>query len=107
VSFILAEIIHTEHHQKMANAVFSSGGCEEIADLLCAWTSRSSSHIPYPQLKICAEHLIGLHHLHPFSSRLQSYIIYAIRLIGYQQFEGFIGLLNDLQVCPGDLDNRL
>ena len=111
-SKIDAKLIHTEHHQKMANIVFSSKDDDAIADLLCAWTSRSSSHTPYPQLKICAEYLIGLNYSYPFSSRLRSYILHAIKLIGYQQFEevkveGFIGLLNDLQVCFKDLDNRL
>jgi len=109
-SWIEAELIHTEHHQKLANIVFSSGDGEAIADLLCAWTSWGDLHEPHPQLKVCAEYLTGLHHIHPFSSRLRSYIIYAIRLIGYQQFEkveGFIGLLNDLQVCLKDLENRL
>ena len=102
--WIDAKLIHTEHHQKLANIVFSSGDDEAIADLLCAWTSKSGFHTPYPQLKICAEYLVGLHHLHPFSSRLQSYIVHAIGLIGYQQFEqvgveGFARLLDGLQVC--------
>ena len=105
---IKAKLIHTEHHQKMANIVFSSRDGEAIADLLCAWTSRSSSYTRYPQLKICAEYLIDLHYLHPFSSRLRLYIIYVIELIGYQGFEqvrveGLIGLLNDLQVCTKDM----
>ena len=105
-----ARLIHTDHHQKMANIVFSNGDGEAIADLLCAWTSWGDLHESYPQLKMCAEHLICLHHLHPFSSRLRSYIIYAIELIGYQQFkkvevEGLIVLLNDLQVCHKDLNN--
>ena len=102
-----AKLIHTEHHQKLASIVFSSGDGEAIADLLCAWTSESEFHVPYPQLEICAEHLINLHHPHPFSSRLRSHIIYAIELIEYQQFEqigveGFVRLLNGLQVCAGD-----
>ena len=109
--WIEIKLIHTEHHQKMANIVFSSGDSEAIADLLCAWTSKSNSHTPYPQLHICAEHLIGLHHLHPFSLRLRSHIIHAIELLGYQEFEqvgveGFIRLLNDLQICTKDLDNE-
>jgi len=98
-----ANLVHTEHHQKLANIVFSSGDGEAIADLLCAWISAYM-----PQLRIYAEHIVGLHHLHPFSSRLRSYIIYAIELIGYQEFEqvgveGFIRLLNELQVCAKDL----
>jgi len=102
---IEANLVHTEHHQKLADIVFGSGDSEAIADLLCAW---NSAHASYPQLGICAEHLIGLHHLHPFSSRLHSYVIYAIEDIGYQEFEqvgieGFIRLLNDLQVCIQDM----
>jgi len=98
-----AALIHTEHHQELANIVFNSWDGEAIADLLCAWTSESH----YPQLKILAEHLVGLHHLYPFSPRLRSHTIDAIGLIGYQQFEqvgveGFVGLLNDLQVCAED-----
>jgi len=93
----------------MTNIVFSSRDGEAIIDLLCAWTSRSDSHIPYPQLGICAEHLISLDYLHPFSPRLRLHIIYAIELIGYQQFEQvgveeFFRLLDDLQVCAKDMD---
>ena len=107
---IEAKLIHTEHHQKMTNIIFSSGDSEAITDLLCAWTSRSDFHVPYPQLKICAEYLVGIYHLHTFSSRLRSHIIYAVELIGYQEFEQFgaeefIKLLNDLQVCAEDLDD--
>ena len=99
---IKADLIHTEHHQKLANIVFSCGDGEAIADLLCAWTSESH----YPQLNICVEYLIGLHHLYPFSSRLQSHIINAIGLIGYQQFEQveaeeFVRLLSDLEAYTG------
>jgi len=102
-----AKLIHTEHHQKLASIVFSSGNGEAIADLLCAWAPKSDFSVPYPQLGICAEHLIDLHYLHPFSPRLQSHIIHAIGLIEYQQFEQigveeFVRLLNDLQVYAGD-----
>jgi len=68
--WIEARLIHTEHHQKLASIVFSSGNGEAIADLLYAWISMSDSHTSYTQLKMCAEHLINLHHLYPFSSRL-------------------------------------
>jgi len=66
---IEANLIHTEHHQNLVNIVFSSGDGEAIADLLSAWLSMSNSHTQYPQLEVCAEHLINLD-LHPFSSRL-------------------------------------
>jgi len=107
--WIQAKLIHTEHHQKMANIVFRSGDSEAIADLLHAWTSHSNFHGPHPQLKICAEYLTGLHHIHPSSPRLQSHTIDAIRLIGHQRFgqvgvEEVISLLNDLQVCAKYLD---
>jgi len=83
-SWIEAQLIHTVHYEKLVNVVFSSGDGEAIADLLCAWTSWSSSHVPYPQLKICTEYLIGLHHLYPFSSRLQLYTICAVGFVEYQ-----------------------
>jgi len=102
-----SKLIHTEHHQKLASIVFSSRDGEAIADLLCAWTSWSNSHEPYPLLGICAEYLIGLHHLYPFSSRLRSHIINAIGLIGHQQFEQveaeeFVRLLSNLDAYAGD-----
>jgi len=105
-----SKLIHTEHHQKLASIVFSSGDGEAIADLLYAWTSWSNPHELYPQLEICVEHLIGLHHLYPFSSRLQSHIIDAIVCIGYQQFEQFeaeevVRLLSDLEAYTGDQFN--
>jgi len=105
---IEATLIHTKHHQKLASIVFNSGDGEAIADLLCAWTSESDFHKPYPQLKICVEHLIGLlHYIPPFSPRFQSHIMNAIEYIGYQQFEQvgaeeFIRLLNDLGAYSGD-----
>ena len=42
---------------------------------------------------------------------MQLHIIHAVGLVGYQEFEqakveGFIRLLNDLQVCTKDLDNE-
>jgi len=100
---INAELVHTEHHQGLANIVFESKSGEAIADLLCAWTSRSFSHQPYTSLNIYAKHLISLHYLYPFPPRLRDLIMCTIVLIGYQEFqqvgvEGFIGLLNDLQV---------
>ena len=106
--WIKAKLIHTEHHQELANIVFESKSGEAIADLLCAWTSGSNSHEPYTSLNICTKHLIGLHHLHPFSSRLRKLIIHVIYLISYEEFkqagvEGFVGLLNDLQICVEDI----
>lgn len=103
------ELTHTEHHQELAKVVFESWDSEAITNLLCAWTSESSSHKPYPSLKICAEYLIGLHYFYPFSPRLRQYIIYAVELIGYEPFEQagverFVGLLNDLQVCTKETE---
>jgi len=108
---IKAKLIPTEHHQELANIVFESKSGEAIADLLCTWTSESDSHQPYTSLNICAKHLIGLHHLYPFSSRLRKFIIYAICLIDFEEFKqvgvkGFVGLLDDLQVCVEDLYHR-
>ena len=104
---IEAELTHREHHQKLATVVFRSGDGEAIADLLRAWTSKSSSHAPYSSLKMCTGHLIDLQNLQPFSPRLRQLIITAIGLIGFQPFEqagidGFIGLLNVLEVHAND-----
>ena len=109
--WIKAKLIHTEHHQELANIIFESKSGEAIADLLCAWTSRSYSHQPYTSLNICAKHLIDLHHLHPFSSRLQKLIIHVIYLISYEKFkqvgvEGFFNFLDDLQVNIDVVDKK-
>jgi len=110
-TWIGAKLTHTEYHLQLASIVFESKDGEAVADLLHAWTSRSSSHELYTSLHICAKYLIGLHHLYPFSSRLQHLIIDAIPLIGYQEFkqaglEGFFELLDNLQVCVEDIDHE-
>ena len=110
-NWIEAELTHTEHHQELADIIFGSEDHEAIADLLHAWTSTSTFHEPYVSLDICAKHLIGLHYLDSFSPRLRQLIIYAIELIGYQPFEqvdgmGFIGLLNNLEICVEDMNDR-
>ena len=109
--WIEAELTHREHHWKLVTVVFRSGDGEAIADLLHAWTSGSSSHAPPSSLKMCARYLIGLHNLQPFSPRLRWHIITAVGLIGYQPFEqtgieGFIGLLNILEVSAEEARNR-
>jgi len=104
---IEAKLIHTEHHQGLAEAIFESGNSEAIADLLCAWTSDSSSHKPYTSLDICVKYLIDLN-LHPFPPRLRKLIIYAIYLMILQkskqlEIEGFVGLLNNLEISFKDI----
>ena len=111
-NWIEAELIHTEYHQGLAHIVFNSGNQEAMADLLCAWTSTSSFHEPYPSLNICAWYLTDLHHLHPFSPRLEKFVIYAILLIGYQPFEldrvgGFVALLNGFQIRVEDTQDHV
>ena len=111
-TWIDAKLTHTEHHLQLAEIVFESDNGEAIADLLQVWTSVGDSHTPYTSLKICAKYLIGLHHLHPFSSRLRQLIMHAILLIGYQEFKqvgvkGFTELLNDLQVHIEDVNDRV
>ena len=107
-TWIEAKLTHMESHQKMVEIVFQSGESEAIADLLCAWTSSSISHNPHPSLKICAEYLVGLSHLQPFSPRLRQTIIQSIALLEYQGFEQvgverLIGLLDGLHVCIQDI----
>lgn len=111
-NWIEAELIHTEHHQGLAHIILNSGNQEAMADLLCAWTSTGSFHEPYPLLNTCAWYLTDLHHLYPFSPRFQKFITYTILLIGYQPFElagvgGFVGLLDDLQICAEDTKDHV
>jgi hypothetical protein len=108
--YIEAVLTHTEHHRGLVDVVFQSQESEVIADLLHAWTTESMSHDPaYTLLGFCAEHLVGLHDLVPFSPRLRRLVIRSVELIGYKGFEGvgverFIGLLNHLHVTVEDMD---
>ena len=108
--WIEAKLVHTEHRQKLAEIVFDARDGEAIADLIQAWTSRSSSHGPYPSLQICATYLTGLGDLYQSSPRLRKCVISMVKLIADQpleqaEAEGFVRLLNDLQMCE-DMDYR-
>ena len=101
-------LTHTERHLEMADAVFESQKSEAIADLLHAWTT-SSITPAYTLLDTCAERLVCLHNLVPFSSRLRRLVIRSVELIGYKGFEGvgverFTELLNHLCVTTKDMD---
>jgi len=75
-NFLVASLIHTEYHQKLVNIVFRSQKGEAIADILRAWTAHSLSREPeYALLGTCAEHLVDLHHVVPFSPRLRELVI--------------------------------
>ena len=100
------ELVHTEHHQKLADVVFGSTDDEAIADLLQGWTSTSDSHEPPPWLDVCARHLVDLRSP---SQRLRRLVIRSVGLIGYSGFErvgvdGFVRLLDDLRVSVEDMD---
>lgn len=104
----VAKLVHTEHHEHMANIVFESGDDEIIADLLHAWTSHGDSHKPPPSLDMCAKHLVGLR---PTSHRLRRFVIRAVELIGFRGFENIrveesVGLLDALCVGIGDIDDK-
>jgi len=105
---IPTELVHTEHHQRMVNAVFGSGDEEVIADLLHAWTSHSDSHQPSPLLDVCAEYLVGLR---PSSRRLRRLAIRSTELIDHREFEE-IGMrelcrwLDHLHVGVEDMDRE-
>ena len=109
--WIEAKPDHTNHHQQMATIVFASGDSEAIGDLLQAWMPGDESHQLYTSLGMCAEPLVGLRHLRPFSSRLRQLAIRAVGSIGYREFEqvgveGFVGLLSDLNISIGDTIDR-
>jgi len=110
VYYIETPLTHTENHQELANVVFRSQSSEAITDLLYAWATRSNFHAPaLTLLGTCAEHLVGLQHLAPFSSRLRRLVIHSVELIGYEGFEGlgverFIDLLEHLHVTVEDMN---
>jgi len=107
--YAVPTLAHTEHHPKMVDIVFKSQKSEAIADLLHAWTT--SRTLALALLGTCTEHLVCLHSLMPFSSRLRQFVLHSVELIGYEGFEGvgverFVGLLNHLHVTVQDI-NRL
>ena len=109
--WIEAKLVHTEHHQKLAEIVFGKKDGEAIADLICAWTSGSNSHDPYPLPQIYARYLTGLGPQCQSSPRLRECVIYVVRFVADQPLEQaeageLVGLLNDLQMC-GDMDTGL
>ena len=106
--WVEVKLTHTNHHKQMANIVFENGDDEAVADLLHVWTSYSRSHGPPTWLSICARHLISLQ---PSSLRLRQLVIRTIMSIGYQGFEqvgveGFVGLLDHLQISIEDIDHK-
>ena len=107
---IPARLTHTENHRGLVNVVFKSPKSEVIVDLLYAWTVRDYSlGKAQTLLGICTGHIIGLHHLVPFSSRLRRLVIRSVELIGYKVFGGveverFIDLLEYLHVTVEDMD---
>jgi len=109
---IMAKLTHTEHHKKLVDVVFKSKDRETIADLLHAWTMRENPHDrPDTSLDMCARHLVSLGCQVSFSSRLRRLVIQSIEAIGYQGFEkvgaeGFVGLLNHLNIGVEDMEYR-
>ena len=97
-------LTHTEHHRGLADAIFKSRNSEAIADLLRAWTAGNWRLGPaYTLLSACTGHLIDLHNLVPFSSKLRRLVIHSVELIGYEGFEEvgmerLVELLNYLRV---------
>ena len=108
--YIKAKFTHTVHHRELIDIIFKSRGGEAIADLLHALTmSDDSPGWAHTLLGICTGHLVGLHNLVPFSSRLRRRVIRFVELIGYRGFEGIgvdslVELLNHLHVTVEDMD---
>jgi hypothetical protein len=109
---IEVRIDSSEHHRGLVDVVFKSQESEVIADLLQAWTMGGWHSEPgRTLLGSCAGHLVGLHNLVPFSSRLRRLVIRSVELIGYKGFEGvgverLIGLLDHLHVAVEDMDEK-
>jgi len=107
--YTAATLTHTEHHLEMVDVIFKTQKSEAIADLLHAWTTSVTP--AHRLLGTCTEHLVGLHNIVPFSSRLRRLVIRSVELIGYKGFEGvgverFTGLLDNLRVTEKDMDNQ-
>jgi len=99
-------LTHTEHHLEMVDVVFKSRNSDAIADLLHSWTIGHSLHIP-PDT--CAERLVCLCNLAPFSSRLRRLVIRSVELASCEGFKGvgmerLVELLNHLHVATEDMD---
>ena len=98
-------LIHTEHHLAMVDIVFKSQNGDAIADLLHSWTANYFLPIPH---ETCAERLVCLHNLVPFSSRLRRLVIRSVEFVSYGRFGGvgverLVGLLNHLHVAVEDM----
>jgi len=101
-------LTHTENHLGMVDIVFKSQNSDAIADLLHSWTIGYSLHIP-PDT--CAEWLVCLCNLVPFSSRLRRLVIRSVKLASCEGFKGvgmerLVELLNHLRVTAEDMDNN-
>ena len=102
--------IHTEHHQGLVDVAFKSQKSEAIADLIHAWTPQAHFCGPADTLiEICADHLVGLDNLVPFSPRLRRLVIRFIDKVGHKGFKGaevekLIELLDHLHITVGDMD---
>ena len=100
---------HTDHHRGLVDVVFKSENSEAIADLLCAWVIQNRRlKPPHTLLGLCTEHLVDLHNVAPFSSRLRRLIIRSVEIIGYKGFEGvgverFVEWLNHLHADVKDM----
>ena len=110
---ITATLTPTEYHPEMVDTVSKNQKSETIANLLHVWTIADYFLMwMHNSLGTYTEHLVGLHNLVPFSSRLRRLVIPTVGLIGYKGFEGagverFIGLVDYLRVAVEDIDNRV
>jgi len=94
--------VHTDHHKRMIDVIFSTGNTDTIADALCAWTIGDTPQLRFPFLGACADHLVNLTGME-FPPRLRRMVIRAIECIGYPEFERagiekFVPLLNGLEI---------
>lgn len=109
---IKAELTHPDSDSYLQMVkIFDGGDNEMIADLLHAWTSKSTSHQPFTSLQICAPQLVGLRYKQYFSKRLRQLIIRAVELIDFKKFNNqagdFIELLGKLSVSVEDTGERI
>jgi hypothetical protein len=96
-------LTHTHHHEWMLDAIFTTGNDDLIADAVYVWivdrevTPRGS----------CTRRLLRLTERgQPFSPRLRSTIVFAVKQLQYWDLEAapleFVRLLNNLEVGVED-----
>lgn len=104
-------LVHTNHHQHMAEIVFNSGDEEVIADFLQAWLTHDNSLRSSQLLDTWAKHFVLLQHVTFTSRRLWRLTVRSVERLGFDLLqrvgvEGIVPVLDRLRVDIDDVDSR-